>query len=396
MMDDDESDEMEQDLEIDEFFDKIKFFKAKSATKIRKLKELLSQKDELIFNLRSELTKAQDALKTQINTDNELEELDIISPSKKKRPKQQSSSSEEELRPKKRVQPRKKGRKIEYYEKAGNSSTSSGHQMLPSKLLNLKPKEKYLPVPKKALSEEKKISFEKKSQISSRSRQSSNPNNSNARSSKSHDISQHFIKKSSKKEKITPEKTNSPKLNSFSPLEDVQLIDSSEDEDETQISMFRNTSDLNTQSLVSQVPNLARRGINSRMECWLTKAQENTKKRKYASFSPKPVSSSRKTDQENHYSPDHLTWHVKLYCIKHCRQLSQSYKVAGACEYEISGMMLSPTARKTLVSNSSTGLKTLKVEIQSAQKLRERRKSEIMGGSRRGSVANRDVLNPQI
>jgi len=30
MMDDDESDEMEQDLEIDEFFDKIKFFKAKS------------------------------------------------------------------------------------------------------------------------------------------------------------------------------------------------------------------------------------------------------------------------------------------------------------------------------------------------------------------------------
>jgi len=127
----------------------------------------------------------------------------------------------------------------------------------------------------------------------SRSRQSSNPNNSKARSSKSHDISQHFIKNSSKKDKITPEKTNSPKLNSFSPLEDVQLIDSSEDEDETQISMFRNTSDLNTQSLVSQVPNLARRGINSRMECWLTKAQENTKKRKYASFSPKPVSSSR-------------------------------------------------------------------------------------------------------
>ena len=29
-MDDDESDEMEQDLELDEFFDKIKFFKAKS------------------------------------------------------------------------------------------------------------------------------------------------------------------------------------------------------------------------------------------------------------------------------------------------------------------------------------------------------------------------------
>ena len=86
---------------------------------------------------------------------------------------------------------------------------------------------------------------------------------------------------------------------------------------------------------------------------------------------------------------------MKLYCIKHCRQLSQSYKVAGACEYEISGIMLSPTARKTLVSNSSTGLKTLKVEIQSAQKLRERRKSEIMGGSRRGSLANRDVLNPQ-
>jgi len=73
----------------------------------------------------------------------------------------------------------------------------------------------------------------------SRSRQSSNPNNSKARSSKSHDISQHFIKNSSKKDKITPEKTNSPKLNSFSPLEDVQLIDSSEDEDETQISMFR-------------------------------------------------------------------------------------------------------------------------------------------------------------
>jgi len=308
MMDDDESDEMEQDLEIDEFFDKIKFFKAKSATKIRKLKELLCQKDELIFNLRSELTKAQDALKTQRNTDNELEELDIISPSKKKRPKQLSSSSEEELRRKKRVQPRKKGRKIEYYEKAGNSSTSSGHQMLPSKLLNLKPKDKYLPVPKKALSEEKKISFEKKSQISSRSRQSSNPNNSKARSSKSHDISQHFIKNSSKKDKITPEKTNSPKLNSFSPLEDVQLIDSSEDEDETQISMFRNTSDLNTQSLVSQVPNLARRGINSRMECWLTKAQENTKKRKYASFSPKPVSSSRsKADLESMINHDDET-----------------------------------------------------------------------------------------
>ena len=30
MMDDDESDEMEQDLELDEFFDKIKVFKAKS------------------------------------------------------------------------------------------------------------------------------------------------------------------------------------------------------------------------------------------------------------------------------------------------------------------------------------------------------------------------------
>jgi len=215
MMDDDESDEMEQDLEIDEFFDKIKFFKAKSATKIRKLKELLCQKDELIFNLRSELTKAQDALKTQRNTDNELEELDIISPSKKKRPKQLSSSSEEELRRKKRVQPRKKGRKIEYYEKAGNSSTSSGHQMLPSKLLNLKPKDKYLPVPKKALSEEKKISFEKKSQISSRSRQSSNPNNSKARSSKSHDISQHFIKNSSKKDKITPEKNKFAKAELF-------------------------------------------------------------------------------------------------------------------------------------------------------------------------------------
>ena len=30
MMDDDENDEMEQDLELDEFFDKIKVFKAKS------------------------------------------------------------------------------------------------------------------------------------------------------------------------------------------------------------------------------------------------------------------------------------------------------------------------------------------------------------------------------
>lgn len=82
----------------------------------------------------------------------------------------------------------------------------------------------------------------------------------------------------------------------------------------------------------------------------------------------------------------------ETYCIKHCRQLSQSYKVAGACEYEISGEMLSPTA-KTLLSKSSSGLKTLKVEIQSAQKARERRKSEIMAGSRRGSVAN--VMNPQ-
>ena len=84
----------------------------------------------------------------------------------------------------------------------------------------------------------------------------------------------------------------------------------------------------------------------------------------------------------------------ETYCIKHCRQLSQSYKVAGACEYEISGEMLSPTA-KTLLSKSSSGLKTLKVEIQSAQKTRERRKSEIMAGSRRGSIAKKDVLNPQ-
>jgi hypothetical protein len=54
--------------------------------------------------------------------------------------------------------------------------------------------------------------------------------------------------------------------------------------------------------------------------------------------------------------------------------------------------MLSPTA-KTLLSKSSSGLKTLKVEIQSAEKARERRKSAIMAGSRRGSVAN--VMNPQ-
>ena len=85
---------------------------------------------------------------------------------------------------------------------------------------------------------------------------------------------------------------------------------------------------------------------------------------------------------------------MKVYCIKHRRQLSQSYKVAGACEYEIS-TMLSPTAKKTLLSKSSSGLKTLKVEIQSAQKARERRKSEIIGGSRRGSVMKKDVLNPQ-
>jgi predicted acylesterase/phospholipase RssA len=123
----------------------------------------------------------------------------------------------------------------------------------------------------------------------SRSRQSSNPSSSKSRSTGSQDISQHFIKKSSK---ITPEKTISPKTSSFSPLEDVQLIDSSEDEDITQISMFQNTSDLKTQSLLTQAP-MAGRGINARLECWLSKAQENTKKRKHASFSPKPVSSSR-------------------------------------------------------------------------------------------------------
>jgi hypothetical protein len=121
------------------------------------------------------LTKAQDAL-SQRATDQELEELDIISPSKKKRTKQSrtrsNSSSEEELLPKKRVQPRQKGRKLEYCnsEKAGTSSSTSsnGHQMLPSKLLNLKPKDKFLPVPKKSRSEDKKVNSEKKSTQKSR------------------------------------------------------------------------------------------------------------------------------------------------------------------------------------------------------------------------------------
>ena len=56
--------------------------------------------------------------------------------------------------------------------------------------------------------------------------------------------------------------------------------------------MFQNTSDLKTQSLLTQAP-MAGRGMNARLEGWLSKAQENTKKRKLASFSPKRASSSR-------------------------------------------------------------------------------------------------------
>ena len=298
MTEDDDSDDLEGDLELNEFVDKIKCFQSKSgifwnssnsliaflAKKIRKLKEQLAQKDEIIFNLRKELTKAQDDLKAQNASDQDLEELQIISPSKKKRARgpinhaSYSSNSEEEVLSSAKISSRSKKILKKDEKPSTNISTSSnGNQMLASKLLNLKAKET-LPLPKKSRSQADRISTKKPSV--SRSRQSSKQ--------KTQDISQHFIKKSSK---VTPEKS-APPNNSYSPLEDIELIDSSEDDDMTQISLLHKTGNqTDTQHLMNPSPATAN-GMNSRLGNWLKNVQENAKKRKHAA-SPKPARQSR-------------------------------------------------------------------------------------------------------
>ena len=179
---DDDSDDLEGDLELNEFVDKIKCFQSKSgkfgifiiriivdlAKKIRKLKEQLAQKDEIIFNLRKELTKAQDDLKAQNASDPDLEELQIISPTKKKRARggsrnnpSNSSNSEEEILSSAKISSRSKIPRKD--EKPSTSTSSNGNQMVASKLLNLKPRDKALPVPKKSRSQaDRKSVFSRK------------------------------------------------------------------------------------------------------------------------------------------------------------------------------------------------------------------------------------------
>ncbi|CAG5088191.1 Oidioi.mRNA.OKI2018_I69.PAR.g11771.t1.cds [Oikopleura dioica] len=296
MTEDDDSDDLEGDLELNEFVDKIKCFQSKSAKKIRKLKEQLAQKDEIIFNLRKELTKAQDELKAQNVSDPDLEELQIISPSKKKRARgsinhaSNRSNSEEEVLSSAKISSRsKKILKTDEKPSRNISTSSNGNQMVASKLLNLKPKET-LPVPKKSRSQ-----ADRRSVYSSRSRQSSKE--------KTQDISQHFIKKSSK---VTPEKS-APLNILYSPLDDIELIDSSEDDDMTQISLLHKTGNqTDTQHLMNPSPATAN-GMDSRLGNWLKNVQENSKKRKHAA-SPKPARQSRsKADLKSMISDDDET-----------------------------------------------------------------------------------------